>query len=155
VFEHEDRRWTARASDSLHMGQSIQILDAMEVRRKGVETVYQELALCPNLGVVYNLMLGKEPVRFSFGPLRIVDRATAEKEAARRLRAIGVNISDFYRSVKEMSGGQRQAVAIARVVEDNVHLVILDEPTAALGVSQTENVLRLPGRLPIAGPRFY
>jgi ribose/xylose/arabinose/galactoside ABC-type transport system permease subunit/ABC-type branched-subunit amino acid transport system ATPase component len=125
------------------LGQSTRNLDAMEMRRRGVETVYQDLALCPNLGVVYNLMLGKEPVRLRLGPLRLIDRSAAEREATKRLTAIGVGINDFYRPVTEMSGGQRQSVAIARVVEEDVRLVILDEPTAALGVSQTENVLTL------------
>jgi ribose/xylose/arabinose/galactoside ABC-type transport system permease subunit/ABC-type branched-subunit amino acid transport system ATPase component len=132
-------------------GESIQSLGVMGVRRKGVETVYQDLALCPNLGVVYNLVLGEEPRRRRLGPFRLLDRRAAELEAAKRLDTIGIRIPDLYRPVTEMSGGQRQSVAIARVVEENIQLIILDEPTAALGVRQTENVLRLVRELASRG----
>lgn len=113
-----------------------------DARAAGVETVYQELALCTNLGAALNLVLGTEPRR-----LGLLDLRAAERIARDRLAALGTSLDDQFRPVGELSGGQRQSVAIARVVVDQVKVVVLDEPTAALGVRQTGNVLRLARRL--------
>jgi ribose/xylose/arabinose/galactoside ABC-type transport system permease subunit/ABC-type multidrug transport system ATPase subunit len=122
---------------------------AMSVRRQGVETVWQDLALCDNLGVAYNLCLGREPTRF--GPLKVFDVDRAEAMAIERLASVGVRIDDPFRPLAEFSGGQRQAVAISRVLEPGVRVVSLDEPTAALGVTQTKEVLDLIRRLADSG----
>jgi ribose/xylose/arabinose/galactoside ABC-type transport system permease subunit/ABC-type multidrug transport system ATPase subunit len=114
-----------------------------DARAAGIETVYQDLALCPNLGAAYNLVLGKEPVRIHLGPLSLRNDHAAEEIAKQRLSELGIVLDDYRRPVGHLSGGQRQSVAIARVAGEGVSLVILDEPTAALGVSHTKNVLRL------------
>lgn len=120
-------------------------------REAGVETVWQDLAVCPNLGAAYNLTLGNEPSAFGFGPLQVFDRNAAEEAAQRRLSSIGVNLTDMFRPLSDLSGGQRQSVSIGRVVSEGVKIVILDEPTAALGVHQTRNVVDLIRDLATAG----
>ena len=120
-------------------------------RDAGVETVWQDLALCQNMGAAYNLSLGNEPSRGGLGPIQIFDRRAAEDEARRRLAAIGVNLADMFRPLSDLSGGQRQSVSIGRVVTPEAKVVILDEPTAALGVHQTQNVVALIRELAGAG----
>jgi ABC-type multidrug transport system ATPase subunit len=120
-------------------------------REAGVETVWQDLAVCSNLGAAYNLTLGNEPSAFGFGPLQVFDRNAAEEAARRRLSSIGVNLTDMFRPLADLSGGQRQSVSIGRVVSEGVKIVILDEPTAALGVHQTRNVVDLIRDLATAG----
>jgi ribose transport system permease protein/ribose transport system ATP-binding protein len=122
----------------------------IDARRVGVETVFQDLALCPNLGAAYNMVLGEEPVR-RLGPVRIFDRGASVKIARERLEKLGVDLDNYVRPVALLSGGQRQSISIARVVKDGVRVVILDEPTAALGVNQTEGVLQLTRTLAEAG----
>src|SRR5919107_1269848 len=112
-------------------------------REAGIETVWQDLAVCQNLGAAYNLALGNEPTTFGFGPVKVFDRKAAQDTALARLAAIGVNLTDMYRPLADLSGGQRQSVSISRVVSDEVRIVILDEPTAALGVHQTRQVVQL------------
>ena len=109
----------------------------------GIHTVYQDLALCTNLGASLNLVLGEEPRRPGLRWLDWLDRAESERMARQRLSALGIDLSDYFRPVGELSGGQRQCVAIARVNVGGASVVILDEPTAALGVRQTANVLAL------------
>jgi ribose/xylose/arabinose/galactoside ABC-type transport system permease subunit/ABC-type multidrug transport system ATPase subunit len=116
-------------------------------RSAGVATVYQDLALCPNLGAALNLVLGDEPRRGRLGGLSRLDFARAEHLAAERLGSLGIALNDYFRPMSSLSGGQRQSVAIARVVVPEVSLVILDEPTAALGVAQSARVLALCRRL--------
>jgi D-xylose transport system ATP-binding protein len=114
----------------------------------GVATVYQDLALCDNLDVVANLFVGREEV--SSGParlLRSLDEASMEQQAARLLRTLTVNIPSVRQEVGTLSGGQRQSVAIARSLIGEAKVVLLDEPTAALGVQQTAQVLALIKRL--------
>lgn len=120
-------------------------------REAGIETVWQDLAVCQNLGAAYNLALGNEPTKFGLGPVRVFDRQAAEKAARTRLASIGVNLSDMFRPLGDLSGGQRQSVSISRVVSEDVRIVVLDEPTAALGVHQTRNVVKLIRDLADAG----
>jgi ribose/xylose/arabinose/galactoside ABC-type transport system permease subunit/ABC-type multidrug transport system ATPase subunit len=127
-------------------------LDGPSVARSlGVYTAYQELALCPNLGAAENLTLGAEPTRTNWGVLSWRDDRAAVRQARERLAALNIVLDDYRRPVGLLSGGQRQAVAIARVVQHGASVVILDEPTAALGVRQTESVLSLIRRLAAAG----
>jgi D-xylose transport system ATP-binding protein len=114
----------------------------------GVATVYQDLALCDNLDVVANLFVGRE--QLSAGPSRLareLDEAAMEKQAAELLATLTVTIPSLRSEVGLMSGGQRQSVAIARSLIGEAKVVLLDEPTAALGVAQTAQVLNLIKRL--------
>lgn len=124
-------------------GKPVQFSSPSDARAAGIETVYQDLALCTNLGAAHNMVLGKEPRRTQGGPLALRDDAASEQIAIKHLLALNIALEDYNRPVGSLSGGQRQCVAIARVVTDAVGLVILDEPTAALGVSQTQHVLNL------------
>jgi D-xylose transport system ATP-binding protein len=114
----------------------------------GIATVYQDLALCDNLDVVENLYLGQERVREGVGSVtRRLDENAMEKRTATLLERLAVTIVDLRSEVGTLSGGQRQQVAIARSLLGDPRLVVLDEPTAALGVRQTELVLSLITRL--------
>ncbi|MCW2952954.1 MAG: transporter related protein [Conexibacter sp.] len=114
----------------------------------GVATVYQDLALCDNLDVVANLFIGREFV--ATGPARLtrqLDEPKMEQRAGELLNTFSINIPSMRAEVGMMSGGQRQSVAIARALVGDARVVLLDEPTAALGVAQTRQVLDLIGRL--------
>jgi D-xylose transport system ATP-binding protein len=111
----------------------------------GVAAVYQDLSLCDNLDIVANLFLGQETCGVtSFWP---IDEVVMEQRASDLLASLSVRVPDVRAEVGTLSGGQRQSVAIARALLGDARLVILDEPTAALGVVQTEQVLELVGRL--------
>jgi ribose/xylose/arabinose/galactoside ABC-type transport system permease subunit/ABC-type branched-subunit amino acid transport system ATPase component len=124
-------------------GKEVDLSSPRAARDAGIETVYQDLALCPPLSVAHNLVLGKEPTRKLLGLIPIRDEGAAEAIARRRLAELGIALRDYRVAAQRLSGGQRQAVAIARAVHDDVRVMILDEPTAALGVTQTRSVLEL------------
>ena len=128
-------------------GDGTHVSDVAGARALGIETVWQDLAVCTNLGAAYNLALGDEPTKRLLGVIRVFDRRAARRTATARLKALGVQLDDMWRPLASLSGGQRQSVAIGRVVSNNARIVILDEPTAALGVTQTRNVLRLIEKL--------
>jgi len=114
----------------------------------GIQTVYQDLALCDNLDVVANLFLGREQTNRYVATIgEPLDEVDMEKRAIEVLRSLSVSIPSVRTLIASLSGGQRQSVAIARAVMWNSKLVILDEPTAALGVAQTRQVLDLIKRL--------
>jgi D-xylose transport system ATP-binding protein len=128
----------------LWAGEPVTISGPKDSARLGIEVVYQDLALADNLDVVENMFLGREIL--SFG--RRLDEAKMEQEARKVLRDLSVTTLQSVRlPVASMSGGQRQSVAVAKAVLWNSKLVILDEPTAALGVAQTRQVLDLTRRL--------
>ncbi len=124
-------------------GKLVKLAGPHDARALGIETAYQDLALCPNLGAAYNLVLGAEPVKFQLGLLSIRDDKAAMEMAQSRMQALGIVVTDTERPVRLLSGGQRQSVAIARIASEQVSVAILDEPTAALGVRQTQQVLQL------------
>lgn len=114
----------------------------------GIQTVYQDLALCDNLDIVSNLFLGRELKRTLIpGLLSVVDKEEMEKRAVPVLDSLGINLPPLTTAVASLSGGQRQTVAVARAVLWGSKLVLLDEPTAALGVAQTKSVLELIRKL--------
>jgi D-xylose transport system ATP-binding protein len=127
-------------------GRRVTIRSPNDATTLGIATVYQDLALCDNLDVVGNLFLGRERARPS-GPLGVMDEVEMEIRALAVLRRLSVQIPDVRIPVARLSGGQRQAVAVARSVMWESQLVVLDEPTAALGVAQTREVLELVNRL--------
>ncbi len=124
-------------------GRPVHVTNPRESSALGIEVVYQDLALCDNLDVVHNMFLGRELKK-----LGRLDEGTMEKRAKETLAGLSVRTLASVRThVASLSGGQRQTVAIARAVLWNSRIVILDEPTAALGVAQTEQVLLLVRRL--------
>jgi D-xylose transport system ATP-binding protein len=130
-------------------GQRVRIGSPQDAYRLGIATVYQDLALCDNLDIVANLFLGAETLTRGAGRVaRVIDEQAMEHKTLELLDSLGVTTVSSVRSVVgSLSGGQRQSVAIARSLLGEPRLVILDEPTAALGVLQTAQVLALIGRL--------
>ena len=134
---------SADSGQVLFQGSEVHIHSPKDAARLGIEVVYQDLALCDNLDVVQNMYLGREAQRF-----QILNEATMEQHTYTTLKSLAVTtIKSIRQPVATLSGGQRQSVAVARAVMWNSKLVILDEPTAALGVAQTEQVLALVRRL--------
>jgi D-xylose transport system ATP-binding protein len=120
----------------------VEITQPRDAKNLGIETVYQDLALADNLDVPSNVFLGREMTRS--GALRfILDNGEMEKRSRSLLTRLKINIPNIRQRVRSMSGGQRQSVAIARCVCFNARVVILDEPTAALGVEETRKVYAL------------
>jgi D-xylose transport system ATP-binding protein len=125
-------------------GEPVTVHGPKDAGRLGIEVVYQDLALCDNLDVVQNMFLGREET----SPLRALDETTMERRASDTLSSLSVTtIQSVRQTVAGLSGGQRQSVAVAKAVMWNSKVVILDEPTAALGVAQTRQVLDLVKRL--------
>ena len=132
------------AGETFFDGQQVSIHGPKDAAKLGIEVVYQDLALCDNLDVVQNMYLGRE----THDRLQRLREAPMEQRTAETLRSLRVTtIKSIRQQVASLSGGQRQSVAIGRAVMWNSRVVILDEPTAALGVAQTEQVLALVSRL--------
>jgi D-xylose transport system ATP-binding protein len=129
--------------EMLFEGEPVTIHGPKDAAKLGIEIVYQDLALCDNLDVVQNMYLGREANR-----LQVLQEPPMEAKTRETLMSLRVTtIKSIRQTVATLSGGQRQSVAVARAVMWNSKLVILDEPTAALGVAQTEQVLALVNRL--------
>jgi len=127
----------------LFEGREVHIHGPKDAAKLGIEVVYQDLALCDNLDVVQNMYLGREANR-----LEVLSEPVMEQHTSETLTSLRVTtINSVRQTVATLSGGQRQSVAVARAVMWNSKCVILDEPTAALGVAQTEQVLELVRRL--------
>lgn len=128
-------------------GQRAHISSPSDANHLGIETVYQDLALCDNLDVVNNLYLGREAVRASAGPFSPLNELEMERRTVEVLRQLDVKLPSVRSVVASLSGGQRQSIAVAKTILRNARVVLLDEPTAALGVAQTRQVLNLIKRL--------
>jgi D-xylose transport system ATP-binding protein len=136
--------YTIDSGELLWDGEKVSISSPKDASALGIEVVYQDLALCDNLDVVQNMYLGRETLSF----LRRLDEFSMERRAREVLKELSVTtIASVRQTVAGLSGGQRQSVAVAKAVLWNSKLVILDEPTAALGVAQTRQVLDLVRRL--------
>lgn len=135
--------YTAESGDIFFEGKKVEIHGPRDSTSLGIEIVYQDLALCDNLDIVQNMFLGREERTGA-----VLDETHMESLAAKTLDGLSVRtVKSIRQKVSSLSGGQRQTVAIARAVLWNSKVVILDEPTAALGVAQTEQVLKLVRRL--------
>ena len=115
----------------------------LDARRVGIETIYQDLALCENLDASANIFLGREPIVRKLGIFRELNYSYMQDESRQVLEQLDIQIPNLKRPIRQLSGGQRQAVAIARAVYWNARLMIMDEPTAALGVPEQLKVLEL------------
>lgn len=132
-------------------GEQLTDATALEIRNRGIQTVYQDLAVCQNLGAAHNLTLGAEPRKWGIGSLALFDSKRAVEDARHKLSALGISLDNYLRPVENLSGGQRQCVAIARAEVKGVKVVVMDEPTAALGVRQRSHVLALARKLADSG----
>jgi D-xylose transport system ATP-binding protein len=139
--------WAPSTGHLLWQGRPVTIHSPRDATHLGIATVYQDLALCDNLDIVQNMLLGHEKLRFG-----LLDEVSMELTARQTLADLRVTtVRSIRQPVGSLSGGQRQAVAVAKAVMLDAKLVIMDEPTAALGVSQTELVLSLITRLAATG----
>ncbi|MFD5242953.1 ATP-binding cassette domain-containing protein [Amycolatopsis sp. NPDC058340] len=130
-------------------GRTVHFKSPLDARHYGIETVYQDLAVAPALDIASNMFLGREKRRTDlFGQLfRKLDTATMRADAQRILDELGINIKSITQPVETLSGGQRQGVAVARAAAFGTKAVIMDEPTAALGVAESGKVLDLINRI--------
>jgi len=130
-------------------GQPIAFRSPLDARRAGIETVYQDLAVAPAMTIAENLFLGREILRPGFmgRVLRMIDKKQMLQESIARMQDLKVGIRSMVQPVETLSGGQRQCVAVSRAAAFAEHVVIMDEPTAALGVKEGNMVLELIRRV--------
>lgn len=129
-------------------GAPVRFADPADAQRMGIEVVYQDLALAADLSTAANIFLGREQLRVGLlGRLGFLDKRAMHGQAVEALSGIGVRLSGVDSAVAELSGGQRQSVAICRAVTWAKRVIVMDEPTAALGVVQTRQVLDLIRRI--------
>ncbi len=126
-------------------GEHVHFRSPRDARRAGIETVYQDLAVAPSLDIAANVFLGRETRRRGLlgRVLRLLDKRAMRREAARHFKELRIGVQSITQAVENLSGGQRQGVAVARAAAWARRLVIMDEPTAALGVKETRQVLDL------------
>jgi D-xylose transport system ATP-binding protein len=135
--------WPPDGGDIIWEGDSVRLHGPKDAEALGITTIYQDLALCDNLDIVQNMFLGHEPLRHW-----MLDEATMEQSSRKTLEDLSVTtVRSIRQPVASLSGGQRQSVAVAKAVMSEAKLLIMDEPTAALGVAQTTMVLELIKRL--------
>ena len=130
-------------------GQRVHFKSPIDARRAGIETVYQDLAVAPAMTIAENLFLGREIRRSGFlgSVLQMIDKKKMLEESITRMNDLKVGIRSMTQAVETLSGGQRQCVAVARAAAFAQHVVIMDEPTAALGVKEGNMVLELIRRV--------
>ena len=128
-------------------GKEVFVNSPMDALSMGIETIYQDLALAENLNVSSNIFLGREPEKKVLGIIKVLDYNHMMKESRKVLERLQIEIPSLRNRIKMLSGGQRQAVAISRSIYWNARFLIMDEPTAALGIAEQKKVLDLVGRL--------
>lgn len=125
-------------------GRNVEFRFPRDSRKLGIEMIYQDLAVADNMDIVENIFLGVELERPILGGLiKVIDRKRMERESWETLEKIRINIDSVNAKVETLSGGQRQSVAIARTIRSNAKVIVMDEPTASLGVSEVEMLLSL------------
>jgi ABC-type sugar transport system ATPase subunit len=139
------------AGEILIEGRPVHIAGPEEARRLGIEMVYQDFALANNLDVAANVFLGREIVRWQLGPIRVMNKWSMEQSARQLIERLKINIDSVRLKVENLSGGQRQAVAIGRAIAFDARIIIMDEPTAALSVAAIGQVLDLIRELKAQG----
>jgi fructose transport system ATP-binding protein len=134
-------------------GRSVQLRSPVEARHHGIETVYQDLAVVPMMDIAENLFLGREQrARGALGAvMHFINKRYMRRRAEEQLRSLNIGIKSVRQRVETLSGGQRQGVAVGRAVAFGRHIVILDEPTAALGVRESRGVVDLIRRINAQG----
>ena len=132
-------------------GEPVSFATPQEGREKGIETIYQDLALADNLSIGANIFLGREPMTRAFGFLPVLDRRKMAEAARETMALLDFHVSRLDAPVSNFSGGQRQAVAIGRAVHWDAQILIMDEPTAALGVPEQRKVISLIHQLKAQG----
>jgi simple sugar transport system ATP-binding protein len=130
------------SGDFLVEGRPVAFTSPREALDLGIATVFQDLAMIPLLSITRNFFMGREPGKGRLGPFSFMDLGYADKIAREEMRRIGIDVRDPSQAVGTLSGGERQCVAIARAVHFGAKVLILDEPTSALGVAQTSMVLK-------------
>jgi len=128
-------------------GKRVTFSGPREALDMGIATVFQDLAMIPLLSVTRNFFMGREPVKTKLGPFSFMDMEKADRIVHEDMRRIGIDVRDPQQPVGTLSGGERQCVAIARAVHFGAKVLILDEPTSALGVAQTSMVLKFVRQL--------
>jgi monosaccharide ABC transporter ATP-binding protein, CUT2 family (TC 3.A.1.2.-) len=123
-------------------GKEVRFSSPQEARRAGIEIVYQDMALVDYMNIYRNIFLGRE-IGIGFGPIKILNKKAMKEVALKLIKEIGIADKDPDIEVSKLSGGERQAIAIARAIYFGAKLIIFDEPTSALSVRETENVLKL------------
>lgn len=141
----------AEAGQIFFEGQRVKISNAMEALKIGIETIYQDLALAENMNVYSNIFLGREKLRKFLGLVNVLDHEYMHSESKKVLNRLEIKIPSLKNKIRNLSGGQRQAVAISRSIYWNAKLLIMDEPTAALGVAEQKKVLNLVKTLSAQG----
>ena len=134
--------FTPDSGEVRYQGNPVRFATPQAARDSGIETIYQDLALADNLDVGANVFLGRELMTRRFG-LAVLDRARMRAEAAQALEALDIGLTRLDRPVRSLSGGQRQCVSIGRAIHWQARVLIMDEPTAALGVPEQRKVMEL------------
>jgi len=124
-------------------GKEVKMVSPMDALELGIETLYQDLALAENLDAYSNIFLGREKTKPFLGFIKVLDHEFMQEESKKVLNRLEIEIPSLHNQIKTLSGGQRQAVAIGRSIYWNAKLLIMDEPTAALGVHEQRKVLDL------------